>query len=547
MPIVSAVLVLGFCFAQLGAVAVADDTPAVCAAVESLKDGGTLTLEKREYRLTAVGAKKTFLAPSNNTTGEKNVVFPLFDKNDVTIDGNGATLVCDGDVFPFATLRSRNVTIRNLTITKPHPVVAALTVTAADEKGFTVQFAPGGHPYAVTDGELVFTVDGNTLSTRDGLVAFHAMDKFQVHYILTEKSAANAEDKEAYPSTYSAVAIEDHGNGEVYFRYRDADKDRKLCTKIPYALGRPLGINIYTRRNLAFFFEDARDVRLENVTIRRFGGMGLVAQRSGYLTIDGLKVLPPKGDIASTTADMMQINSCYGTVTIQNCEGTDSMDDVIDIHGNYMGVESWDGTNVVLRNYRDWGKPTGDDHYGFFPVRVGDTLSFLDESNRREIGRMTVAALTADPKDLLHVTAKLEGRAKMALKLPKEVLVENMTLYPDVMFRNNRFTHYPNLRFSGRGKYLIEGNRLENAMSAMLIHDHKRYWYETGPVEDMTIRNNVFVDCNAQGGDAFIRICPMGWHGGGKMGRILLEGNRYEKLKDKRVAAYAVTDLVDRD
>ena len=88
---------------------------------------------------------------------------------------------------------------------------------------------------------------------------------------------------------------------------------------------------------------------------------------------------------------------------------------------------------------------------------------------------------------------------------------------------------------------------MENAMAALLIHDLKDYWYESGPVEDMTIRNNTFIDCNAQGGSAFISIGPCGWNGHGRMGRIVLEGNRYEKVKNKRVNAWGVNELIDRD
>ena len=524
----------------------ADETAAVRAAVEALGDGGTLKLERRVYRLTAEGARKLFLAPSNNRTGEKNVVFPIVDKRDVTIDGNGATLVFDGDVFPFATLRSRGVTIRNLTVTKPHAVVAGFAVTAADDAGFTVRFAPDTCPYEVKDGELVFDVDGRPNSTRDGLMSLHALDKFRVHYLVTERSEANSRDKDAYPSTYSAVSVEDRGNHEVRFTYRDADRGRRLCTKIPYAIGRPLGINLYPRCNIAFFFEDAEGVRLEDVTIRRFGGMGLVAQRSGDLTLSRFRLLPQDAGLASTTADMMQINSCYGKVVIENCEGADSMDDVIDIHGNYMGLARSDGRSAVLRNYRDWGKPTNDDHYGFFPVRAGDTLSFLDGQNRREVARLRVATLASDPKDLSHVTVAFADGGALPASLPAETLVENLTLYPDVTFRNNTFRHYPHLRFSGRGKYLIEGNRLENAMAAFLIHDLRACWYETGPVADMTIRNNVFVDCNAQGGKAFITVGSLGWPSGGHMGRVLLEGNRYEKLKGERIIAWDA-EIEDRD
>ena len=41
-------------------------------------------------------------------------------------------------------------------------------------------------------------------------------------------------------------------------------------------------------------------------------------------------------------------------------------------------------------------------------------------------------------------------------------------------------------------------------MSAILISDDARSWYESGPVSDVTIRNNFFVEC----GSPVISIAP---------------------------------------
>jgi hypothetical protein len=47
-------------------------------------------------------------------------------------------------------------------------------------------------------------------------------------------------------------------------------------------------------------------------------------------------------------------------------------------------------------------------------------------------------------------------------------------------------------------------------MSAVLIEADAEGWYESGPVRDVTIRNNEFIDCAYQGGpgNAVIAINP---------------------------------------
>ena len=513
-------------------------TAQVVAALGGLGDGDTLVFPKGEYHFGTEGALRRELAPSNNQTGEKNVVFPLIDKRNVTIEGGGSVFVFHGSTFPFAAQESRGLVLRNFTVRTPLPVHAGFRVTASDEDGFTVRFDEGTCPWEVKDGELVFRLEDRLLTTASGKMSMHALDRFCVHYLVTA-AADPVHDLRNLPAGYSAVTPEARADGTVRFRYRTGSPGPSRT--IPYAVGERLAINLEERRwRDAFFFEDCDGVRVENVTISRFGGMGLVAQRSGNLTYDGVKILPEPGDTVALTADMMQFIACYGQVTVQNCEGAHTMDDVIDVHGNYLGVEGQDGARLRLRALHE-------DHKGFFPVRPGDDVEFVSMPSREIVGKARVATVAPDPSDRYLVTVTVEGPLP---ELKGKVYLENVTLYPDVVFRRNRFHHYPNLRFSGRGKCLIEDNRLEHGWSALLVLDLPDFWYESGRVTDMTIRNNTFVDCNAIGGDTFIQIGVSGWNGEKTPkihGRIVLEGNRYEKVKKRRVSVSGVREFVNLD
>lgn len=528
----------------LAFVALSDDTAEVAALVESLGDGDTIVLEKREYHVRPTGTKRMFLAPSNNQTGEKNVIFPIVGKRNVTIDGNGATLVVEGPCTPFAVLRSRGVTVRNLVITKPSPIIAGLVVREKREEGAVLVF-DGNVSYRVRDGELSIDCDDGEVSSRNGKLPLHLLDHAKVHFLLTASGLKAEPDVTCLPADFSTVVFEDLGGRAVLARYLNTDRDSDRIRPVPYDVGAAVGINLYARQDIGLFFEDAEDCSVENVTIRRFGGMGLVAQRCGDMRVDGFRTRTEGGDRTSTAADMMQFVSCWGRVTVENCEGGDTLDDVINVHGNYLAVDGWEGEQLVLRNFLNSDRPTLDDHYGFFPVREGDVLSFLESPSRKEVWRGTVERILADPGDHL----KLKVTFKDGARIPRAgQLVENLTLYPEVVFRNNVFRHFPNLRFSGRGKYLIEGNRLED-FNYIVVVDLMHLWHECGPVSDMTIRNNSFVKRNGRNG-TFVYISSDGWDVDKVVhGRIVIENNRYESDNGlKRAIVWGgVADFVMRD
>jgi polygalacturonase len=91
--------------------------------------------------------------------------------------------------------------------------------------------------------------------------------------------------------------------------------------------------------------------------------------------------------------------------------------------------------------------------------------------------------------------------------------VENATWTPEVAIRNCRFarTNTRGLLLTTRRKTVIENNTFfRTGMSAILIADDAASWFESGPVRDVLIRGNEFVDCGYNGGpgNAVIAIAP---------------------------------------
>ena len=142
----------------------------------------------------------------------------------------------------------------------------------------------------------------------------------------------------------------------------------------------------------------------------------------------------------------------------------------------------------------------------------------------------------------IHLAADIAPRFRM-----KGTLVENVTLNPDVTIRRNDFHDHPNLRLSGRGKLLVERNRISRCVSALVGMDLADYWYESGRIADLTIRDNDFIDCNRLGGSAFLEFGVSGWGADAPKihGRIRLENNRFEGVRGTRCRVSGASDFTE--
>ena len=509
----------------------ADAAKLVQAQIDALPpEGGTVRLSRGTYHFHESSARTMWLNPSNNKSGEKRVVFPLVGRRNVTIDGCGSTFVFHGRTFPFAATNCTDLVFRNFTVTTRYPSCAGFVVTEKSDAGFTVKFDRGVCPYEVKDGHLTFFLDGHEISTRKGCFSLHALDRVVIRYLFTPGCPS---DKSALAAGFVGAKPEIVGDRTVRFIYY-GDKHAK-SVKLPYGVGEKVVVNLEgPRYRDVFFFEDCDGVVVENVTIRRFGGMGVVGQRSGNIRIDRLNALSPDGERVTLTADIVQFINCFGDIVVVNCAGGHSLDDWINIHGNYLKADSVEGSRVRLR--------TGHDQQsGFFPYRPGDAMEFVTPRERRVVAKANVLSWTADPAD--GRTCEVTVDANLSSAGVVGLLVENVTLNPNVTICHNHFVDYPNLRLSGRGKYVIENNYFECCGSAVIGMDLADYWFESGRIEDMSIRNNV-----VSRGTGFLFGLP-GWSGHEPdlpkiHGRILLEGNRFETMYGPEWSAVGVREFI---
>ena len=132
--------------------------------------------------------------------------------------------------------------------------------------------------------------------------------------------------------------------------------------------------------------------------------------------------------------------------------------------------------------------------------------------------------------------------------IPDGTLVLNMDRQPRVTIRACRFiANKPRgVLVTTAGKTLIEHNEFHTPGAAIYLAGGSDFWYESGPVRDMTIRKNLFRDCLYQGfstGRAVIDIVAPAWKQDVFHRGIRIEENLFSDSHNKLVSASNCGDL----
>ena len=132
--------------------------------------------------------------------------------------------------------------------------------------------------------------------------------------------------------------------------------------------------------------------------------------------------------------------------------------------------------------------------FGFMAFNRGDEIDFIAWDSLKPYGSNRIwDAHLLNPKEMLLT---LERPVPLAFK--QNDAVENVTWTPEVHIQGCTVSRIPTRGFliTTRRKVLVENNTFLNThMSAILLEDDAKGWYESGCIRDMTIRSNRFIHC----------------------------------------------------
>lgn len=493
-----------------------------------------IRFQKGTYHFYEDGSFEKFFGITNNEFGVKKIAMPIFNCENITIDGGDSVFVMHEQAFPIFATESKGITVKNIIFDRILPCVATYSIHEISDEGFLLKIDRENAPYSVKDGRMIFHREGRDYDMNDKLISMHKVEYHHVRYLAARNCS---EDLSNLAAPYFVVDAEEREDG-VYFRYCE-----NTPIKCDYEEGQRFKSMVDGSREITVLcFDKSENILVKDVIVRRGLGMGVLAQISKDIEIDNFSSdMEFYGEDTSFTADALHFVHCDGKVEVHNCHITDIMDDSINFHGNYTGIKKVEKNRII-------GKEMHQQTYYFNQYLPGDVVRLVNADNLDIVAHFKVekSGFTGDD----GIEMELIGEFLDGFENANEnCYIENYMRVPEAHVHHNHFERFPHIRISGGKKMVVEDNVLIDSSNGILSSDLISYWYETGRINDLTIRNNIIDTCLAEG----ILIYVAGYDENTPLvhDRIEISGNTIKNTgtlyKAEPISAKGVKNLVLKD
>lgn len=504
-----------------------DSTKAIWEAFESAKTTeGQVVIDfpMGTYQLHKGTAQKRVYHTSNTNSieyPEKHVALLLEAQNQVIVNGNGSLFMIHGDCMAIAVIQSKEIYLHNFSWDFVDPTTIEMTVvdTGEWEGGeFTDFYIPACFHFSISENEndVIWYSEINPISGEHYWIDKNHKDAWTLVAYHPDINITRRYSLDLGPFASNRAKILQTGKSTIRVFY---DKKRPFLHK----KGLVFEFCSTPRRETAgaFIWESA-DTVVDKVNVHYMHAFGWLTQMSHNVSYYDctFKTREESNRYTSSYADLIHVSGASGHIHIEGCTFNHAHDDPINVHGTFTQIEKKIDNYTLLLRYiqRQQG--------GFPQYYLGDEVVFyLRESltHGRDQGRKYTVANVVNPgennTDLRSMIVKFDQ------PIPFEQLTndrgeplfvaENVTYTPSVHIKNNHFE-----TISTRGilcttnkKIIIEHNTFKHmAMDSIYLSNDSQYWYESGPICDMTIRSNKFYVINpgnANWRNAAIRIDPI--------------------------------------
>ena len=491
-------------------------------------------------------AHREYYISNHDQHKERAVGIAIEGFDGLTLEGDGADFIFHGRMLPLSVVATDECTLRNFSIDFATPHIAQAEVVGNDAGGITFRVAPWVNARVNEAGAFEHRGEGWAHGVGWG-IAFHP----ETRHILYNTGDIGI-------PMHQVQQIDEH----TYLA--PAWRDGRL------AVGTVVALRTYERPSPGIFVSHATDTRIENVKVHYAEGMGLLAQMSENITLDGFSVCLRGDDdprYFTTQADATHFSGCKGKIVSVNGLYEAMMDDAINVHGTYLKVvERIDDHTLKGRymHHQAWGFDWG---------YVGDEVQFVRSQTMELVGEekpfvttvAEISELSEGNKGEYHGVSHgaKEFIIRFADALPAEIGtatgygIENLTWTPEVYFAHNtiRNNRARGTLFSTPKRTVVEDNLFDHTSgTAILLCGDCNGWYETGACRDVTIRRNRFVNsltCMYQFTSAVISIYPeipnldgqKAYFHGGKKNAIRIVNNEFETFDHPLLYAKSVDGL----
>ena len=463
-----------------------DVTPIVIEALEKCKKEGlsTLSFPKGTYHFYPTFAAEIYCEITNNDNGLKRTSFPLIDFHDFVVDGNGSDFIFHGKMIPFIIEESTNVTITNLSIDWEVPFAIEGLVVANNAANHTFDIEVKT-PYMVEDGRLYLSIEReDSPYERKYGKRFATWEHYNIevgqNIFWDSKTMAPLYHTSLYNMPEKGIKAEELKKGLI----RISTKIKALPPIGSVMISK--GEYLQNRTSPAFRVFKSKNVSFKNVNVHHAGAMGLVAERSEDITLDGFNVVLRKGSgrMITTTADATHFCNVKGTVIIKNCTFENMLDDATNIHGTYVRV------NKIIDDYTLAVETYHPHQNGYLFGEEGDLVKIVNQKNLQyNTESLVLKKVKRVNEKISYITFDKPITDKVAIYDG----VENISWHAAAIIENNivRNNRARSFLISTPRKVVVRNNHLSSQMANFRITGDLNLWNESGPNTDLLIENNV--------------------------------------------------------
>lgn len=420
---------------------------------------------------------REYYISNHDQDNPKRVGFAFEYLQNITFDGQGSEFIFHGRMIPFALLNGKNITLKNFSVDFAVPALRQLQILDTDRERneTTAAIYPSGH-YRIEDSRLILSGE-----------SFEIVPTYAMAFTSDKRLTYRRQDVGFRPNSVTEVSLDT-------FLIKGWDQTAHT------APGERFVLRSEHRPTPGIFVSECINTTLENIRIRYAEGMGLLAQMSENITLDGFNVCLRDDDdprFFTTQADATHFSGCKGVIVSKNGLYENMADDAINVHGTYLRVTRRVDDHTLHARYmhhQAWGFKWGE---------PGDSVQFVESERMETVGNHIYTIRSIKPVDQPTEAGAKEFEITFADALPAEISeagkygVENLTWTPEVVFTDNivRNNRARGALFSTPRRVVCESNLFDHTHgTAILLCGDCNGWYETGACKDVTIRNNTFVN-----------------------------------------------------
>jgi len=508
---------------------VADSTSAVLAALDhakSLQGDKILLFPKGEYHFWPEKAAVRVYRASNSLGSSKNdliygadhyIPFLVENIRNLTIDGGGSKIYFHKYIEPFAVIGSENITIKNFSMNHLSRNGVDITILEAPDSHTRAVYVPAHCRYEIEPGNKSIAIYGEDNYFRwTGIGADNNLGVYMQYFEGEYRQLDTA--LTLHDTKTGITQRSDEYKGNLPNALKNIDSIRQLpgsrleityndTAHIP-SVGQVCMYSCAARYSEAFFISESKQVTISDIKTGYTQSWGMVAQMSEDITVKNVDWAnyQENGEIMVAAADIIQMVGIKGHVLVENCNFSVSRDDPVNIHGVYMGIVGYEKGRYTVRYQHNAT-------LGFQQYYVGDEVEIYRRCDLQSFGTAKVTEIIDMPDyknvpaficdnerdKLKEMTIQLDVDIPVSISCDKDnpmFIMENITYTPEININNNVFkgSSTRGILASSRKKILVENNYFESIhMPCIRIcPEAGSAWYESGVVQDLTIRGNVF-------------------------------------------------------